>query len=675
MAAIDHLLSSLSSNLDLGASMVQSAQTGASLGQSFRAQDAALTAKAAENRAQNAAAFEMAVRAGKAYGEAQDRALKQDQLKAEAARSSRTLDIQEEQNRLRAEELQADLYYSGRRDRREDRRLGLEENKFDAERQDARREATERANARRAINQAAGGIPVDTGNGQRFSEADLPYSEGGPVSGQGGIDTSLFPGGDRTNFAPEGEVGPQLPSIDRSKVPNLRTTWYDRTEPGVDPNTAKNIGAWSNQLTPNAIALSPDVVKALGAQPGALIEYTTEDNEVGYGVYEDHAGVSKGLTGVMDLLTADKKRVGVDKPVASARVVSQGREGLSGEKLTEFATANYENRPGAQRSTEAAERTQNEATNQNQVHRQIIANNEAKGLIIDGEMEALERELLQIQGKRDDVEAMAKDADIPLFEIDFSNLDADEQRIVDQINALGMEKQKLMADATKAKAEMELLEVEEPKTLSIEGVDTLVAQHGMAIYAVEAKKELAKIPDEKFHLPFSQAVRNLGEAFSIKSFTASESKFYSLRQGLFNMILKERSGAAVTQQEMRRFITEVGDPNKLTAQEFRRRTNLWLDNIAAAYDRTLTAYDEQGYEITPSLQSQTWKEKRAKETMSPQDIKANNILEAAKLEREKIKARFKLGHIYPKDGRDYIVTGYHTNGYPTMEPYTGQKIK
>ena len=123
MAAIDHLLQSVQSKLDLGNSIAQSTQSGNALGLAFRAQDAAASTQAQEMRAQNAAAFEMSVRAGKAFGEAADRGIQKRQFEQDALLRDRAIGLQEDQLVQRKTEHTSDV-------RNQDRLFGLQEDQF-----------------------------------------------------------------------------------------------------------------------------------------------------------------------------------------------------------------------------------------------------------------------------------------------------------------------------------------------------------------------------------------------------------------------------------------------------------------------------------------------------------------------------------------------------------------
>ena len=87
--AIEQLLANASRQINLGQAAAASAQSGLGLAQSFRQTDAQLLAEHQSNVATNSAAFEQALRAGKAFGVAEqqkiDNQIRQDNAAAALA--------------------------------------------------------------------------------------------------------------------------------------------------------------------------------------------------------------------------------------------------------------------------------------------------------------------------------------------------------------------------------------------------------------------------------------------------------------------------------------------------------------------------------------------------------------------------------------------------------------
>lgn len=336
MAAIDYLLGPTQNRTNLGTPFAQSAQTGSMLGAGFRDQTAQLTAEAAERRAQNAAAFELSVRAARAAGEAKEKDIRREVARQELELRRETNEIQREQNRLRSIEAGERIQLDRNRIGNEGRRVDVEEEKFKYEKQKDAEERRRRDNARRRL----------LGQGGSYG----PYSSDPDVYGEGGIDTPLF-GEDQSNF------GEPKSAIGQRDIPGLRTTWYNRSEPGADSYTKQNLGAWgNNQLSPHAIALSPDVAAAIGATPGALLRYKTDGGVVGYGTVEDKT--ADDLTGRVDLHTSDAQRAGVDQKIYSLEVLAPGIDApwnstsVSGDELRKVAESNYARRNDFEESPE-----------------------------------------------------------------------------------------------------------------------------------------------------------------------------------------------------------------------------------------------------------------------------------------------------------------------------------
>lgn len=158
MANFDALFQNTQSKLDLGSALLQSAQSGAMLGQSFRQQDAALLAVQEANRAERAAAFEMSVRAARAVGEAQDREFQRSQmvLNNELARSQ--LRLNQDEMAFRRDEFNARLPL-------EERRVAVGEGQLKVSERDLEMEREEVQRRQRIQNRILGGMGLPSGDG------------------------------------------------------------------------------------------------------------------------------------------------------------------------------------------------------------------------------------------------------------------------------------------------------------------------------------------------------------------------------------------------------------------------------------------------------------------------------------------------------------------------------
>lgn len=262
MPALDHLLARTESNLNLGQALSQSIQDGAQLGQSFRAQDAALLAAAAEQRAQNAAAFETSVRAGRAFGEAKERQFNQELAVRQADTSERAIAVQEEQNRQRL--MQSDYQFG------QTNQLARDQFQFN-QNQAAREDQRYLEEQRRRNAFLDGNIPMlntqfdFTGDFSHLDEQGLPAFDVQDFDGFGGGDPS---GGIKmTNYG-----------------------YANDTTPDTNSNVLKK-GNRNNRLVPGvSVALTQDYANYIGAQLGDAIEFTDANGQTRVGVYDDTSG-------------------------------------------------------------------------------------------------------------------------------------------------------------------------------------------------------------------------------------------------------------------------------------------------------------------------------------------------------------------------------------------------
>lgn len=126
----------------------------------------------------------------------------------------------------------------------------------------------------------------------------------------------------------------------------MRTSNYGYEQPGqpdYDGNSANGIGfIGDNKLTDKAVALTSDLVDKLGAKPGALIAYETEEGKVGYGTFEDTT--AKHVKGRIDIFDPKQTHPLANKPLKRAWVVRQGEDLMgqqnSGQRLRALAQEN-----------------------------------------------------------------------------------------------------------------------------------------------------------------------------------------------------------------------------------------------------------------------------------------------------------------------------------------------
>lgn len=112
----------------------------------------------------------------------------------------------------------------------------------------------------------------------------------------------------------------------------LRTSKYgypgDSTRDEYSANGIGFIG--DNKLTEKAVALTPDVAKRLGAEPGAVIAFRTKDGEVDWGTYED--ATDPAIQGRVDLYDPEQTNPLADKELESVWLAKQGDPTIRGAK-------------------------------------------------------------------------------------------------------------------------------------------------------------------------------------------------------------------------------------------------------------------------------------------------------------------------------------------------------
>ena len=252
--ALEQLLAQTQDKLDLGSALSASAQSGSTIAQNFRQADATMLAARQQAVTEQSIAFETAVRAGKSLGEGVQRQLDNKVKARQMDQEDLRLRQAASHARLRALELGI-----------QSKQFGLE---YGAGRSDAYRTATtsrRQENARRKfMGQPELPMPSQEEFGIGTTDNPLFGGSGGDLnSGQGALEFQ--------------EAGaPPTASVTNETIGDLRTTVFNRKEPTADEWTKLGIGSWGeNKITKNAIALSPDVAKAIGAKPGDLLKYTT----------------------------------------------------------------------------------------------------------------------------------------------------------------------------------------------------------------------------------------------------------------------------------------------------------------------------------------------------------------------------------------------------------------
>jgi len=102
---------------------------------------------------------------------------------------------------------------------------------------------------------------------------------------------------------PQQTQQPQSEDLSKAPIFQVRATHYGYEKPGesgFDPNSAKGIGAWDNQLSSGtSIALSPDMEQNLGAKPNDVFMFTGKDGTQRKVTFHDRT--DKSLRGRIDI--------------------------------------------------------------------------------------------------------------------------------------------------------------------------------------------------------------------------------------------------------------------------------------------------------------------------------------------------------------------------------------
>ncbi len=331
--AISDVLNALQSGpADLGAAAQSSASTGLGFAGSFRAQDQALVNNGNLALKQNAQAFETALRAGKAYGENQQRQLENEQNAIAIQNQSDQIRINREQARLRGIELNSRNEQFERTFQQRDDHFAATHNQ---ERHEYARGQYNDMRQRHAMEQAMG----VGGNVDGLEDTDY-YSN--PPDAPPAYETNNN-GAIRTDF--DIDLGSEFGTLDDDGIPtNELQDWssfaggsggYEITNYGYasdhtsDTNSNKlRKGNRNNRLIPGvSIALDKNTADRIGSSPGDVIAIE-HDNGVQYGIHHDTVP-SSSVTGegTADLFTPNSGRNDFRGRARNIRVAAKGEAG------------------------------------------------------------------------------------------------------------------------------------------------------------------------------------------------------------------------------------------------------------------------------------------------------------------------------------------------------------
>jgi len=680
MAAIDQLLATRQGPIDLGASLAQSSNLGSNLAQSnLQAQQLMLQAQSAA-RAEASAAFEQSLRAGKSLGVARDRQF-QEGLKQEEIRiRDRSADIQEEQNSLRRQELAARI-----QDQKDDRTLDYEKlagnEHADAMAQwEARKEAAaKRRRARQHIASLQGTEFVpDPANDP--PPAPVRSYRGNPhASPQAQPQGQLNPGALPSHVVDEAGnafITTDLPPTGREeRIPgltgrDLRNNIAGQTLAEFD---SQNAAAVANEETPGAdqdVDRTPiedmvgsDAIAAARrfnqANPAdqAEIDGRSYDQSAGSAVvpaidpddpYPDFTGDAEQL-GENGLPKVPKNAPNGNHPAVTAREDSLG----------------YDPEPPKPGEPHEELLDEHPIVTPEQVVRGPaelrIALAETKSGLVDtvSKLKQQQAEMKRITEKHQKISEIAIEGGIP---IDFSIQNEEMESARRQLMALNDELNEGEKNKIMLEAELTQADLHEDARLPPTVLGKMAITFSLAKKARNAAKLLREVPEGEFSsgplFNLFEQVKKVGSDWGVTQYSRERQKFEGARLALSNVLLKDRSGAAVSNQEMERFVRELGDPTTMQEGAFRERFYAWADGLYSDFKSDVQLQRENGATLPKSFLDFTKSDAVAKaefaEAQKSNPTRKPSVAEAV----SSLESSLEVGHVQ---------RGWRFNG-PTANP-------
>lgn len=219
------------------------------------------------------------------------------------------------------------------------------------------------------------------------------------------------------------------------------------------------------------------------------------------------------------------------------------------------------------------------------------------------------------------------------------------------------EKNKIMLEAELTQADLH-----EDARLPPTVLGKMAITFSLAKKARNAAKLLREVPEGEFSsgplFNLFEQVKKVGSDWGVTQYSRERQKFEGARLALSNVLLKDRSGAAVSNQEMERFVRELGDPTTMQEGAFRERFYAWADGLYSDFKSDVQLQRENGATLPKSFLDFTKSDAVAKaefaEAQKSNPTRKPSVAEAV----SSLESSLEVGHVQ---------RGWRFNG-PTANP-------